>query len=164
MGVWAREANASWSKHDLGKQSVSHCFQGKKIKELIGEFLCHQSRYWGIASLFVSFPFKWTYQSIYLIQRPYLTYQMKEKNPIKCCRWVSTFFFPFCELQDFKVGILQGRTVDMKTLTLIEEPTEEVKNTTVSRLCIKYASRCWRRQKMSLKGFWMRQNNWIICP
>ena len=29
--------------------------------------------------------------------------------------------------QDFKVGILQGRTVDMKTLTLIEEPTEEVK-------------------------------------
>ena len=62
------------------------------------------------------------------------------------------FFFPFVK-QDFKVGILQGRTVDMKTLTLIEEPTEEVKNTKVSRLCIKYASRCWRRQKMSLKGF-----------
>ena len=38
------------------------------------------------------------------------------------------FFFPFVK-QDFKVGILQGRTVDMKTLTLIEEPTEEVRET-----------------------------------
>ena len=69
--------------------------------------------------------------------------------------------------------VFKGRTVDMKTLTLIEEPTEEVhiyiflpfkfenhqkSNVSTSNF------RSWLRRRMSLKGFWMRQNNWIVCP
>ena len=72
------------------------------------------------------------------------------------------FFFPFVK-QDFKVGILQGRTVDMKTLTLIEEPTEEVEEKCEAASSVNFGKclilsnsilfRSWRRQKMSLKGF-----------
>ena len=69
--------------------------------------------------------------------------------------------------------VFKGRTVDMKTLTLIEEPTEEVhlyiflpfkfenhqkSNVSTSNF------RSWLRRRMSLKGFWTRQNNEIIRP
>ena len=70
----------------------------------------------------------------------------------------------------------------MKTLTLIEEPTEEVKekpknakmhkcrtlfvNFNKSLILLKtfFLLRSWLKQRMSLKGFWTRQNNEIIRP
>ena len=94
MGEWTRETNSAWSKHDLGKQPVSHRLQGTYCGYEDTDI--NRGAHWGGTHIYIFLPFQFE------------KYQMSN---------VSTSNF-----------------------------------------------RSWLRRRMSLKGFWTRQNNEIIRP